>query len=190
MESCWNNIYETFETKKQNRFCIAAHTKELKVSGNFIVKGTGLRDIIFDKNCVGIWDQTRKRYPGLYSENFNNCRCIVNGRCWLYKCCGSGFDSSCADPDSDFQLIWIRMWFWVWLFNPDADPDLDPSFQIKAQTLENVCSDSIIFHTFLLSSANWCGSAAGSRFLFDADADPGYQKMRIWIHNTGLYLWL
>ncbi len=39
-----------------------------------------------------------------------------------------------ADPDSDF-------YFYAdpdQTFHPDADPDSDPSFQIKAQTLEKV----------------------------------------------------
>jgi hypothetical protein len=34
--------------------------------------------------------------------------------------------------------------------------------------------------SFIHKYFNWCGS----RFLFDADADPGYQMMRIRIHNT------
>jgi hypothetical protein len=52
--------------------------------------------------------------------------------------CGSRFDLSDANPDadqdSDFISIRIR------LFHPDADQalDPDPSFQIKAQTLEKV----------------------------------------------------
>jgi len=102
----------------------------------------------------------------------------------LKQCCGS------ADLDSTITLIRIRILIVIWCwsggyeflfyadpdptFHPDADPDLnpDPSFKIKAQTLG-------------LSSVNWCGSGSGSgsslllccetRFLFDADADPGYQ---------------
>ncbi len=96
---------------------------------------------------------------------------LLMERYWLCQSCGSEFDSHwCgpgfwflfyADPDADLDPT----------FQPDVDPDLDPSFQIKAQTLGKVCSNRIIFHTFLLSSANWCGSGCGSacRFLFDAD---------------------
>ncbi len=79
----------------------------------------------------------------------------------------------------------------------DSDPDPVPSFKIKAQDpwkSAQKCSYSIHFG---LSSANWCGSGfrsklslmrirmrkwilifiwCGSGFLFDADADPGYQN--------------
>jgi hypothetical protein len=75
-------------------------------------------------------------------------------------------------------------------FHPDADPDPEPSFQIKAQTLEKV----LIFHTFwlVICKLMWIRIPLitlirmririlifiwfGSGFLFDADADPGYQN--------------
>ncbi len=39
-----------------------------------------------------------------------------------------------ADPDSTYH--------------PDEHPELDPSFQIKAPTLEKVLKYKLIFHTF------------------------------------------
>jgi hypothetical protein len=63
------------------------------------------------------------------------------------------------DPDSDFYLMRIWMWMWIFLnadadptFHPNADPDLDPSFQIKAQTLESAQIGSYFTH-FGLPSA-------------------------------------
>jgi hypothetical protein len=41
-----------------------------------------------------------------------------------------------ADPDSEFYLMLMRIPDPNTNFYPDTDPD--PSFQIKAQTLENV----------------------------------------------------
>jgi hypothetical protein len=85
-------------------------------------------------------------------------------------------------------------------FHPDAnpDPDTDPSFQIKAQTLEK-CSNRLLFHTLWLVISKlmqirirfliqlitlmwirmqirilifiWRGSRWGSGFLFDADVE-------------------
>ncbi len=60
-------------------------------------------------------------------------------------------DHSDADPDSYFQLMWIRMR--IRLFNPDADPDPDPSYQIKDQTLKSAHIGPYSLH-FGLSSAN------------------------------------
>ncbi len=64
--------------------------------------------------------------------------------------CGSGswflFD---ADPDPTFH--------------PDADPDEDPSFQIKALTLEKVVK-WLILHTHIFTC----------RLQIDTDLDPAY----------------
>jgi hypothetical protein len=81
-----------------------------------------------------------------------------------------------ADPDAQPDQT----------FHPGADPhsDLDPTFQIKAQTLKQM----LIFYKFWLvicklmqirirsgsSVSLWCGSRPG--FLFYSDADPGYQN--------------
>jgi hypothetical protein len=51
-------------------------------------------------------------------------------------------------------------------FQPDADPDLDPSFQIKAQTLEND-----ILACYLQTDADLA-------YLFDADPDPDFYLRR------------
>ncbi len=50
----------------------------------------------------------------------------------------------------------------------DADPDSDPSFQIKAQTLEKVLMKWLIFHTFGLVT-----------YKVDEDPDPDFFFMRI-----------
>jgi hypothetical protein len=52
--------------------------------------------------------------------------------------CGSIFDLPDANPDADQDSDIILMRIWIRLFHPDADQALDPepSFQIKAQTLE------------------------------------------------------
>ena len=72
---------------------------------------------------------------------------------WWRSGCGSGFFLN-ADADSTFH--------------PNADPDPDPSFQIKAQTLEKVLMKWLIFHTFGLVT-----------YKVDEDPDPDLMRMRI-----------
>jgi hypothetical protein len=67
-----------------------------------------------------------------------------------------------VDPDADsgFYLMCIRMRIQIFLFDvyptfhPDANPDPDPSFQLKAQTLEEVLKIGSYSICFGLSAAN------------------------------------
>jgi hypothetical protein len=70
----------------------------------------------------------------------------------------------------------------------DAVPDPDPSFQIKAQNLEEKCSKRLIFHTFwLVRMMRIRDPAYHVDADADADPDPTFQfdrPMRIRTHNT------
>jgi hypothetical protein len=86
-----------------------------------------------------------------------------------------------ADPDSDFYIIRIRLY-------ADVEPDPDPSFLIKAQTLEKVLKLAHI--TYILGSHLQTDSDPDPDYHFDEDADFYLMRilitkmMRIRIHNT------
>ncbi len=150
-------------------------------------------------SCLPGWESTRRSsmgsmgsIPRKRSSTRMPCPCqvsvpgtLTNESAYhaLYQCCGS------ASPrcGSGFDLTpCCRSGCWSrFLFDADLDPTFHlmririqilPSFQIKAQTLEKV----LIFHTvhFVLSSEKWCGSGSVH---FDADPDPDFYLMRIWI---------
>jgi hypothetical protein len=74
-----------------------------------------------------------------------------------------------ADPDADplFYLMRIR----IPIFHPEADPYRDPSFQIKAQTLDKVLKQAHIQYIL----------ACHLQIDADPDPDPDFYLMRIFI---------
>jgi hypothetical protein len=76
-----------------------------------------------------------------------------------------------ADPDSDFYLMRIRMRIFI------LDPN--PSFQIKAPTLEKMLKQTHI--PYILNFHLQVDADPACHFDADADPDPVFYLMRIFI---------
>jgi hypothetical protein len=65
------------------------------------------------------------------------------------------------------------------LFYPNADPDPDPSFQIKAQTLEKVLQKALIPHTLACHLQIYADPVQDPAYQLVADPYPYFYFIRI-----------
>jgi hypothetical protein len=82
-----------------------------------------------------------------------------------------------ADPDSTYHPVADL----DSTFHPDADPDLDPSFQIKAQSIEKVLKYSHIPYILACPLQIDADPVLDPAYHFDADPDSDFYLMRIWV---------
>jgi hypothetical protein len=70
--------------------------------------------------------------------------------------------------------MWIRF-----RFLSDADPGPDPSFQLKAQTLEKILKYAYVPYILGCHLPNDADPVPDPVYHFDADPNPGFYLMRI-----------